>query len=145
MRQIAVANREARARWILAYVGGNALRHSREVPQPYDRHTQGTYWHMRVDTLAQGHARARTRSRTDTLALATDTLAHIRRRGCTNEATQHGVEAAQMRLRNWPGPCLYTGPAHSRDQIQLSRNPLPGLCSHPLCSHIVTRKQLSRN
>ena len=76
MRQIAVANREARARWILAYVGGNALRRSREVPQPYDRHTQGTYWHMRVDTLAQGHARARTRSRTDTLALATDTLAH---------------------------------------------------------------------
>ena len=72
MRQIAVANREARARWILAYVGGNALRHSREVPQPYDRHTQGTYWHMRSDTLA----------------LATDTLAHTRRRGCTNEATQ---------------------------------------------------------
>ena len=50
--------------------------------QPYDRHTQGTYWHMRLDTLA----------------LATDTLAHTRRRGCTNEATQHGVEAAQMRL-----------------------------------------------
>ena len=64
MRQIAVANREARAKWILAYVGGNALRHSREVPQPYNRHTQGTYWHMRMDTLA------RTRSRTDTLALA---------------------------------------------------------------------------
>ena len=67
MRQIAVANGEARARWILAYVGGNALRHSREVPQPYDRHTQGTYWHMRSDTLALD---------TDTLALATDTLAH---------------------------------------------------------------------
>ena len=44
--------------------------------QPYDRHTQGTYWYMRLDTLAQGHARARTRSRT------------------------YGVEAAQMRLRN---------------------------------------------
>ena len=42
--------------------------------QPYDRHTQGTYWYMRLDTLAQGHARARTRSRT------------------------HGVEAALMRL-----------------------------------------------
>ena len=73
MRQIAVANREARARWILAYVGGNALRRSREVPQPYDRHTQGTYWHMREDTLAynhgharayRGHARAWTRPRT---------------------------------------------------------------------------------
>ena len=84
MRQIAVSSREARAKWILAYVGGNALRHSREVLQPYDRHTQGTYWYMREDTLA----------------LATDTLAHTRRRGCTNEATQHGVEAAQMRLRN---------------------------------------------
>ena len=44
--------------------------------RPYDRHTQGTYWYMGLDTLAQGHARARTRSRTDTLALATDTLAH---------------------------------------------------------------------
>ena len=54
--------------------------------RPYDRHTQGTYWYMGLDTLAQGHARARTRSRTDTLALATDTLAHPRRRGCTNEA-----------------------------------------------------------
>ena len=31
--------------------------------QPYDRHTQGTFWYMRLDTLAQGHARARTRSR----------------------------------------------------------------------------------
>ena len=61
--------------------------------RPYDRHTQGTYWYMRLDTLAQGHARARTRSRT------------------------HGVEAAQMRLRCWPGPCLHTGPAHSRDQM----------------------------
>ena len=39
--------------------------------RPYDRHTQGTYWYMREDTLA----------------LATDTLAHTRRRGCTNEAT----------------------------------------------------------
>ena len=77
MRQIAAANREARARWMLAYVGGNALRRSREVPQPYDRHTQGTYWHMRLDTLALD---------TDTLAHA-DTLAHPRRRGCTNEAT----------------------------------------------------------
>ena len=88
--------------------------------RPYDRHTQGTYWYMGLDTLAQGHARAGTRSRTDTLA-------HTRRRGCTNEATQHGVEAAQMRLRNWPGPCLYTGPAHSRDQT--SRG-----CAHTRCA-----------
>ena len=71
--------------------------------RPYDRHTQGTYWYMRLDTLAQGHARARTRSRT------------------------HGVEAAQMRLRYWPGSCLYTGPAHSRDQI--SRG-----CAHTRCA-----------
>ena len=49
--------------------------------RPYDRHTQGTYWYMRLDTLAQGHARARTRSRT------------------------HGVEAAQMRLRYWRRGC----------------------------------------
>ena len=84
MRQIAVANREARARWILAYVGGNALRHSREVPQPYDRHTQGTYWHMRSDTFAL--ATDTLALATDMLALAMDTLAHPRRRGCTNEA-----------------------------------------------------------
>ena len=99
MRQIAVANREARARWILAYVGGNALRRSREVPQPYDRHTQGTYWHMREDTLAynhgharayRGHARAyrgHARAREDTHAHArtrsrTETPRILERRGC---------------------------------------------------------------
>ena len=38
-----------------------------------------------------------------------------------------GVEAAQMRLRYVPGPCLHTGPAHSRDQI--SRG-----CAHTSCA-----------
>ena len=60
--------REPRATWILAGTSG-------ESPSP-DRHTPGTHRHMRLDTLAHGHARARTRSRTQ------------------------GVEAAQMRLRN---------------------------------------------
>ena len=60
--------------------------------RPYDRHTQGTYWHMRSDTLALATdtlalATDALALATDTLALATDTLAHPRRRGCINEAT----------------------------------------------------------
>ena len=68
----------ARERWTLAYVGGNALRHRRQVPQPYNRHTQGTHWYVRGgctnearDTLAHS---------TDMLALVTDTLALTRSR-----------------------------------------------------------------
>ena len=60
-------------------------RHAARVQRPYGQSPEA----IRPDT-----------EDTDTLALATDTLAHTRRRGCTNEATQHGVEAAQMRLRN---------------------------------------------
>ena len=73
MRQIAVANREAPGKVDTGICW--------EETQPYDRHTQGTYWHMRLDTLAQGHARARTRSRTQ-----------------RTRSRTHGVEAAQMRL-----------------------------------------------
>ena len=51
MRQIAVANREAPGKVDTGICW--------EETQPYDRHTQGTYWYMRVgDTLAHGHARA---------------------------------------------------------------------------------------
>ena len=44
--------------------------------RPYDRHTQGTYWHMRTDTLAL--ASDTLALATDTLALTMDTLAHTR-------------------------------------------------------------------
>ena len=47
------------ARWILAGTWGNYVAGERQNPSP-DRHTRGTHWHMRSDTLAQ-----RTRSRTE--------------------------------------------------------------------------------
>ena len=103
MRQIAVSNSEARARWILAYVGGNALRHSREVPQPYDRHTQGTHWYMRGHARAKhGHARAepRTRSRIPT-ATRPRVRGHARAtQGASSVTTGSGAATG-------PGPCGY--------------------------------------
>ena len=79
-----------RARWILAATWGNYLAGVRENPSA-DRHTQGTHWHMRSDTLVLATdtlalATDTLALATDTLAHPTDTLAHPRRRGCTNEA-----------------------------------------------------------
>ena len=79
MRQIAVSSGEARAKWILAYVGGNALRHSREVLQPYDRHTQGTYWYMRGHAPVKPRTRSRiTRTRSRTRLSRTRSRRHAR-------------------------------------------------------------------